>query len=43
MALFSGGIMSLPFGHPYLSDVRNYKKESEEKLEDFFQRTNLKC
>ena len=33
---FSDGILSLPFSHPYLWEVTKYKKESKEKLENFF-------
>ena len=30
---FSDGIVSFPFGHPLLSDIRKFKKEIADKMQ----------
>ena len=33
MTSIFGGIVSFPFGHLFLLEIRNYKKEAEEKTQ----------
>lgn len=34
---FSGGTISLPFSHPYLHEIVEFKRDKKQKNESFFQ------
>ena len=33
---FAGGILSLPYGHPSLSEIDNFKRQKGQKIEKYF-------
>ena len=33
---FPDGILSLPYGHPSLEEIENFKKEQGQKIEKYF-------
>ena len=38
---FSDGIVSLPFSHPFLKEIVDFKREKKQKIEAFLQQENL--
>ena len=40
---FSDGTVSFPFGYPFFDEIRKFKKESKENMQELISGKKLKC